>query len=185
MKYSPFGPDGYPAIDQQTGKVFQAAAFPNSDGTFNLDLNIGTPDALGNLTFLDAPATPGGDPNYGNLVTIARNLPANPDTLFSVLSMDSARNLYVVYCIHDPNNPGRDQVYVSAASPASGWASWTTPVQVSDGSTTTGDAVNVFPWNRRPRASRRRLVRLQQGGRPEHAQPAGVERVHEPARLPG
>jgi hypothetical protein len=51
--YSPFGPDGYPAIDQQTGKVFQAAGFPHSDGTADLLLNIGTPDASGNLTFLD------------------------------------------------------------------------------------------------------------------------------------
>src|SRR5438093_6263195 len=51
--YSPFGPDGYPAIDQQTGKVFQAAGlpegFPNnsSDSLYNLMLNIGTPDASG------------------------------------------------------------------------------------------------------------------------------------------
>src|SRR6267143_5008727 len=29
--YTPFGPDGYPAIDQVTGKVFQAAGFQNSD----------------------------------------------------------------------------------------------------------------------------------------------------------
>src|SRR5207245_5759063 len=42
--YTPFGPDGYPAIDQVTGKVFQAAGFQNSDGTYSLLLNIGTPD---------------------------------------------------------------------------------------------------------------------------------------------
>src|SRR2546429_4818120 len=53
---SPFGADGYPAIDQQTGKVFQAAGNPNGDGTYNLLLNIGTPDVNGNLPFLDAPA---------------------------------------------------------------------------------------------------------------------------------
>src|SRR5438045_900518 len=29
--YSPFGADGYPAVDQQTGKVFEAAGFPNGD----------------------------------------------------------------------------------------------------------------------------------------------------------
>src|SRR5947208_1257932 len=46
---APFGPDGYPAVDQQTGKVFQAAGSDNS-----LLLNIGTPDASGNLTFLDS-----------------------------------------------------------------------------------------------------------------------------------
>src|SRR5256886_16892201 len=43
--YSPFGPDGYPAIDQQTGKVFQPAGLPNGDGTYDLVLNVGTPDA--------------------------------------------------------------------------------------------------------------------------------------------
>lgn len=45
--YSPFGPDGYPAVDQQTGKVFQAASFPNPGGTYDLRLNIGTPDSAG------------------------------------------------------------------------------------------------------------------------------------------
>src|SRR5204863_532701 len=45
--YSPFGGDGYPAIDQVTGKVFQTAGFQNDDGTYDLLLNIGTPDAAG------------------------------------------------------------------------------------------------------------------------------------------
>lgn len=128
-----FGPDGYPAIDQRTGKVFQAAGNGNS-----LQLNIGTPDAAGNLTFRDAPGGPG-------LITIANNLAGSPDILFSVLSMDSARNLFVVFGA-DTANPAQRQVFVSAASAASGWTNWTTPVQVSDGSTSTGDAVNVFPW---------------------------------------
>jgi hypothetical protein len=143
--YSPFGPDGYPAIDQQTGKVFQAAGFPNSDGTFDLELNIGTPDASGNLTFLDAPAVAGGGPDDGKLIHIADHLPGSPDTLFSVASMDSARNLFVVWCISS-DIPSQRQVFVSAASAASGWKSWSPPVQISDGSTGTGDAVNVFPW---------------------------------------
>jgi hypothetical protein len=94
--YSPFGPDGYPAIDQETGKVFQAAGFPNSNGTYDLDMNIGTPGSSGNLRFLDAPTTSGGGPNYGKLIHIANNLPGSPDTLFTTLSMDSARNLVVV-----------------------------------------------------------------------------------------
>src|SRR5579884_764300 len=88
--YSPFGPDGYPAIDQETGKVFQAAGFPNPNGkTYDLDLNIGTPDAQGNLVFLDHPKAAGGGPNPAGLIHIARNLPGSPDTLFSVLSMDT------------------------------------------------------------------------------------------------
>src|SRR5207302_118200 len=61
--YAPFGADGYPAIDQVTGKVLQASGSQNSDGTFSLLLNIGTPDASGDLTFLDFPsvANPCGD----------------------------------------------------------------------------------------------------------------------------
>src|SRR2546428_14098301 len=59
--------------------------------------------------------------------------------------MDSARNLFAVWCISS-SNPGLRQVFVSAASAASGWTSWSTPVRVSDASTATGDAVNVFPW---------------------------------------
>jgi hypothetical protein len=145
--YSPFGPDGYPAIDQQTGKVFQAAGFPNSNGTYDLRLNIGTPDATGSLTFLDAPdASSGGGPDYSKLIHIADNLPGSPDTLFSVASMDSARNLFVVWCVNSSTNPALDQVFVSASSAASGWRTWTKPVQVSNASTATGDAVNVFPW---------------------------------------
>src|SRR5207248_3732074 len=142
--YSPFGPDGYPAIDQVTGKVFQAAGCRISNGcTANgIFLNIGTPDATGTLHFLDATGT---GQDLTKLIKIADTPTGSPDTLFSVLSIDSARNLILVWCISS-NTPSQRQVFVSAASAASGWTSWTTPVQVSDGSTVTGDAVNVFPW---------------------------------------
>src|SRR2546422_4468741 len=145
--YTPFGPDGYPAIDQVTGKVFQAAGFQNSDGTYSLLLNIGTPDTSGQLTFLDAPTTLVGGPNNGNLIHIDDNLLGSPDTLFTVLSMDTARNLFVAWALSPSSgNPAQRQVFVSAASAASGWRTWTPPLQVSDGSTATRDAVNVFPW---------------------------------------
>ena len=139
--YTPFGADGYPAIDQVTGKVFQAAGCTTGAGCVSngLFLNIGTPDDTGKLHFLDKP---GAGPS--KLIRIAETI-SSPDTLFSVLSMDSARNLFVVWCISN-NDPGLRQVWVSAASAATEWTIWTTPVQVSDGSTLTGDAVNVFPW---------------------------------------
>jgi len=142
--YSPFGADGYPAIDQVTGKVFQAAGCKTSNGcTSNgLYLNIGTPDATGTLHFLDAT---GSGQDLTKLIKIADTPTGSPDTLFSVLSMDSARNLHVVWCISASDWTKR-QVFVSAASAASGWSAWTPPVQVSDASTHTGDAVNVFPW---------------------------------------
>jgi hypothetical protein len=142
--YAPFGADGYPQIDQVTGKVFQASGFRNPSGKYSLLLNIGTPDTTGDLTFLDYPASdPCGD--KGNLIHIADNLNWSPDTLFTVSSMDSARNLFVVWALN-ANTPSERQIFVSGASAESGWRNWTTPVRVSDASTTTGDAVNVFPW---------------------------------------
>jgi hypothetical protein len=146
--YSPFGADGYPAVDQVTGKVFQAAACnaqlcgTSSTATPGLYLNIGTPDATGVLHFLDAGAS---GPDFSKLIKIADTPNGSPDTLFSVLSIDAARNLHVVWNVSS-SNPALRQVFVSAASAASGWTSWTPPVQVSDGSTITGDATNVFPW---------------------------------------
>ncbi|TMD13830.1 MAG: hypothetical protein E6I96_10635 [Chloroflexi bacterium] len=143
LNYSPFGGDGYPAIDQVTGKVFQAAGCTtgNGCGSSGLWLNIGTPDATGTLHFLDDNA---GVQDLTKLVHIA-DTAGSPDVLFSVLSMDTARNLFAVWAL-DNDNPALRQVFVSASSASSGWTVWTTPVQVSDGSTATGDATNVFPW---------------------------------------
>src|SRR5207249_3911594 len=78
------------------------------------------------------------------LVKIADTV-GDPDVLFAVLSMDSARNLFAVWTV-DNDSPGLRQVFVTASSAASGCTAWTTPVQVSDASTRTGDATNVFPW---------------------------------------
>src|SRR5207247_8967848 len=141
--YSPFGADGYPAIDQVSGKVFQAAGCRTSNGcTSNgIYLNIGTPDATGTLHFLDATGT---GQDLTKLVKIADTV-GDPDVLFAGLSMDSARNLFAVWAV-DNASPVLRQVFVSASSAASGWTAWTTPVQVSDASTRTGDATNVFPW---------------------------------------
>ncbi len=140
--YAPFGADGYPAIDQVTGDVFEAAGFQNPDGTWSELLNIGTPDVTGQLTFLDQGNTDTSQlPRL--LIHIADGLPANPDVLFSVLSMDSARNLYIAYALSaGASNPGQRQVYVAGASAASGWRTWTKPVQVSNAPS----MVAVMPW---------------------------------------
>jgi hypothetical protein len=145
--YTPFGADGYPAIDQVTGKVFQAAGCDakacgtSATATPGLYLNIGTPDQTGTLHFLDATGT---GQDLTKLIKIA-DTSASPDELFSVLSMDSGRNLEVVWAVAN-SDPALRQVWVSASSASSGWKTWTAPVQVSDGSTATGDATNVFPW---------------------------------------
>jgi hypothetical protein len=140
-----FGADGYPSIDQTTGDVFQA----NYSGS-TIKLNIGTPfDASGDLCFRDdtTATCPAADGAGTGLITVASPVANSSGEAanFVVSSMDSARNLYVEW-VGRSNTPSQRQVFVSAASAASGWTNWTAPVQVSDGSTATGDAVNVFPW---------------------------------------
>src|SRR5258708_34903734 len=130
------------------GKVFQAAACDASrcgtsaTATPGLYMNVGTPDATGTLHFLDDAG--GGNQDLKRLVHIA-DTSASPDTLFSVLSMDSGRNLVVAWAVGN-SDPALRQVFVSASSATSGWSRWTTQVQVSDGLTSTGDATNIFPW---------------------------------------
>jgi hypothetical protein len=149
--YAPWGADGYPAIDQVSGKVFQAASTPDPDmkaNDYDLLLNIGSPDATGALSFLDAPAAPGGAGDTSKLIHIADHITGDTGVLFDVLSMDQARNLYAAWTVNDATGkaPATRQVWVSVASAASGWRKWSPPVQVSDASTATGDAVNIMPW---------------------------------------
>ncbi len=147
-----FGADGYPAIDQVTGKVFETAGATPADGAAQLAacpvptkhcllLNIGTPDSAGNLHFRD-------DPMGGGLIHVADVPGGGPDSLFTVASMDSARNLYVTYAVtpDDATKPGLRQVFVTASSPTSGWTQWSTPVQVSG--LLPNDKVDVFPWGK-------------------------------------
>lgn len=144
--YAPFGADGYPSIDQQTGQVFQAAFGPvDGNGKASILLNIGTPDASGTLTFRDLPAsatTPCGSTD--GLITVAANQAADAGDAanFVVSSMDSARNLYVSW-VGKSTDPTKRQAYVSVASAASGWTNWsTTPVRVSFAPS----LVSIFPW---------------------------------------
>src|SRR5205807_4478696 len=132
-----FGSDGYPAVDQLTGKVFEASGCPSGNA---LCLNIGTPvDSSGNLCFLDDPAsiTIGGtavscSPGTG-LITIASGLAGDPDLLFPVSSMDTGRNLHVTFAIRGAvsGSTSTYQVFTTVASAATNWTQWATPVQVS------------------------------------------------------
>jgi hypothetical protein len=121
-----FGSDGYPAVDQVTGKVFEASGC--GSGT-SLCLNIGTP--------VNCPAPPG-------LITIASGLAGDPDLLFPVASMDAGRNLHVTFAVAGSVSGGVStfQVFTTVASAATNWTQWATPVQVSQPPSN----VNVFPW---------------------------------------
>jgi hypothetical protein len=144
---SHFGTNAYVAIDQVTGKVFEA--------TFSgaaMKMNIGTPSVsgTGDLCFLDQAATVTPPcPAGSGLVTVASNPTSGNGGLFVVMSMDSARNLYVGWV------GAGNQTFVAAAPPddtrpssacTNCWTNWTAPVQVSDGLAVTGDQINVFPW---------------------------------------
>jgi hypothetical protein len=135
--YAPFGADGYPSIDQVTGKVFQAEFSGSS-----IKLNIGTPDATGNLTFLDYPTAGNPCGDRSKLITVATGQ-ANTSgdaANFVVSSMDSARNLYVTW-VGKSGDPTKRQAYVAVASAASGWTNWTT-TRVSSAPS----LVSIFPW---------------------------------------
>ncbi|MDQ1603849.1 MAG: hypothetical protein QOE01_1694, partial [Actinomycetota bacterium] len=117
---SPYSPNhGTPVVDQHTGDFLGLVA-KNSTG---LSLAVGTPAADGTLTF-----------HYND---IADSLPGDPQTLFPILTEDTARNLYAVWV------QGNDfQTYYSTAAAASGWSTWTAPRQISRPPSN----VNVFPW---------------------------------------
>jgi hypothetical protein len=158
--YCPFGADGYPSIDQSTGKVFQAE-FGSISGQPVIELNIGTPvNAAGDLCFLDhskgnyilsadACANAANGPNVNKLVTVAANDPTLHDVVsdateaanFVVTSMDRGRNLWVAWVNHAAS-PAQHQAWVSVASASSGWTQWSRPVQVSR----PPSRVSIFPW---------------------------------------
>src|SRR5581483_7954876 len=124
LNYSPYGHDGYPSIDQQTGDVLEANYIGGStQTTSDIVLNIGVPDASGNLTFLDAPS---GDTS--KLITVAKDVPDDRGDVanFVVSSIDQGRNLWVAG-VARPSDVTKSQTFVAGASAASGWTQWSKP----------------------------------------------------------
>lgn len=152
--FCPFGADGYPAIDQVTGKVFQANysnVMVNGSQVAAIQLNIGTPhDVAGNLCFLDSPAGPCGQ-GTGTLINVAVNNPALNDVIddrgdaanFVVTSIDAGRNLWVAW-VNRALDPAKAQTWVAVAPPGPNntWSTFSTPVKVSSGAS----KVSIFPW---------------------------------------
>ena len=155
--YCPFGADGYPSIDQATGKVFQAEYGTVNSGDA-IVLNIGKPvNTAGDLCFLDHPLTQTGCLEQpSGLVTVAVNDSSKNDVInnsgdaanFMVSSLDQGRNLWVVWVVKS-TTPAQRQVWVSVAPPDSSahsctscWMDWATPVRVSAPPANS----NIFPW---------------------------------------
>ncbi len=153
LTYSPYGHDGYPSIDQQTGDVLEANYIGGStQTTSDIVLNIGVPDASGNLTFLDAPS---GD--ISKLITVAKDVPDDRGDVanFVVSSIDQGRNLWVAW-VARPSDVTKSQTFVAVASAASGWTQWSKPVQVSQPSG--GSYTSIFPWIKAGGAGRADVV---------------------------
>ncbi|MFY9614391.1 MAG: hypothetical protein WAT58_03235 [Candidatus Dormiibacterota bacterium] len=137
--YNPFGADGVPSIDQQTGKVFEAS-FGGSATT--LKLNIGTPlSAAGDLCFLDAPATSTVCDHTHTLVTVSpgRHNDSGATASFVGTSIDMNRNLWVAW-VDSSSIPSQDQTYVAVAAPP--WTTFSPAIQVSS----PPSRVGIFPW---------------------------------------
>jgi hypothetical protein len=113
---------GVPLVDQHTGDFLGLC----SDQGGGLALAIGVPDAAGHLTFHFTTAVPAEDT-------------ADPETLFPILTEDTARNLYAVWIDHD-----NYRVHYAWAPPGANneWTQWS-PVRTIDKPPSN---TNLFPW---------------------------------------
>jgi len=125
---SHFGGDGYPSVDQVTGDVFQPAGGR---------LNIGVPDAGGNLTFLD---DPGGNALGSSLINYGTGTHPT-DIKFAVSSMDTGRNLHITWSA-GPGSGAGDKIYTTVASYKTNWTKFAVPVAVSSAPSNS----SIFPW---------------------------------------
>lgn len=110
-------------VDQHTGQVLGMTGGATGN---SLALAVGEPNAAGDLTYHYSP--------------VAENLGGDPQTLFPILTEDTARNLYAVWVDHTSY-----QVFYSWSpvnSAGTDWTGWSTPRVIS----APPAAVNVFPW---------------------------------------
>ena len=146
----PVGTRGYPAIDQVTGKVFEA-----NNGSGGLVLNIGTPNADGTLCFLDSPASTQ-CPVAGTGTIVIDGTHTSNSLLGPVVSMDAGRNLWAVW-------DSGHQTYISVTPPDNDkWDQWVQVSGVPSGIRVSGNLPNdkedVFPWIKAGGAGRADVV---------------------------
>jgi hypothetical protein len=113
-----------PVVDQYTGDLLGMCSDTSSGG---LGLAVGVPDAAGHLTFHYSTAVP------------KEAMTGGPETLFPILSEDTARNLYVVW-VDDTTY----QVFYAWAPPGADneWTQWSDPIRIDKPPSNT----NLFPW---------------------------------------
>jgi hypothetical protein len=114
---------GVPVVDQHTGDFLGLCSDSSGGG---LALAVGVPDATGHLTF-----------HYTTAVDTADT--ADPETLFPILTQDTARNLYAVWIDHKDY-----RVHYAWAPPGANneWTQWS-PVRTIDKPPSN---TNLFPW---------------------------------------
>jgi len=130
--------DGPLVIDQLTGTVIQAVA-PTGSRARSVGVALRTRDQAG----------PSSDPALRKSKVIkAADLPKNTveGALFTVIAMDEARNVYLVWCTQSDDlptkNPNAWQIWYSYAPAAGGWTKWSKPVRLS----APPSRLSVMPW---------------------------------------
>jgi hypothetical protein len=115
---------GVPLVDQRTGDFL---GLVGNNGSRGLALAIGVPDATGHLTF-----------HYNEAVS-EDDMTGSPETLFPILSQDTARNLYATW-VDDKTY----EVFYAWAPPGADneWSKWSKPIHVDKPPSN----VNLFPW---------------------------------------
>jgi hypothetical protein len=115
---------GVPLVDQRTGDFL---GLTGNNGSRGLALAIGVPDATGHLTF-----------HYQEAVS-EDEMVGSPETLFPILTQDTARNLYAVW-IDDKTY----HAYYAWAPPGADneWKHWSKPIRIDKPPAN----VNLFPW---------------------------------------
>ena len=130
--------DGPLVIDQLTGTVIQAIAPSKSGGR-----------AVGVALRNRDPAGPSSDPALTKSKVIkAADLPKNTveGALFTVIAIDDARNVYLVWCTQSDDLPTTNKnawaIWYSYAPAAGGWTKWSKPVRLS----APPSRLSVMPW---------------------------------------
>jgi hypothetical protein len=118
---------GVPLVDQYTGDFLGLTSNITSGSGKGLALAVGVPDAAGHLTF------------HYNTAVSEDDMTGSPETLFPILTEDTARNLYAVW-IDDTTY----QAFYAWAPPGADneWKNWSKPIRLDKPPSNT----NLFPW---------------------------------------